>query len=407
MGVDAMSSEAVRDPLGSSRGAGGAKQVLQCPQGPSVRVRDGQTVLNLSANDYLGLANHPSIIAAAADAMSQWGFGTASVRFICGTQEPHEILERAVADWLKVDDAIVMSSCFDANAGIFEALLGGGDAVVSDELNHASLIDGIRLCKASRLRYRNRDVADLETQLIEARRIGAQRVLVVTDGVFSMDGFVAPIDEICAVAARFDALVLVDDSHAVGVLGPEGRGTAARFGCHHKVDLVTGTFGKALGGAGGGYVAGRGDLIASLRTDARPYLFSNALAPPLVGGARAALELAATADELRQRVHENAQLLRRRLAQEDFLVPLGEHPIVPVMLGDDAMAREMSARLLQHGVFAVPMTFPVVPRGAARIRAQVSAAHRPEEVEAAVAAFLAARSDMNQRPVAQPSHDAR
>lgn len=390
-----MSSEAARDDVAVNRGARRANPVLESPQGPSVRVGDG-VVLNLSANDYLGLANHPAIIAAATDAMIRWGFGTASVRFICGTQEPHESLERAVADWLKVDDAIVMSSCFDANTGVFEALLGSGDAVVSDELNHASLIDGIRLCKASRFRYRNRDMADLEVQLAQARRLGAQRVFVVTDGVFSMDGFVAPIDEICAVAARFDAMVLVDDSHAVGVLGPQGRGTSARFGCHDAVDLVTGTFGKALGGAGGGYVAGRNDLISTLRADARPYLFSNALAPALVGGARAALALASTADDLRRRVHDNAQLLRRRLAEENFHVPVGEHPIVPVMIGVDAMAREISARLLDRGVYAVPIAFPVVPRGAARIRAQVSAAHGPEEMQVAVAAFVAARSDVQQ-----------
>ncbi|TMD76946.1 MAG: glycine C-acetyltransferase, partial [Chloroflexi bacterium] len=322
---------------------------------------------------YLGLADHPAVVAAAKEALDRWGYGMASVRFICGTQEVHKELEEALSDFLGTEDTILYSSCFDANGGIFEALLDERDAVISDALNHASIIDGIRLCKARRYRYANRDMADLERQLHESA--DARFRLVVTDGVFSMDGYMAPLAEICELAERHDAMVMVDDSHAVGFIGPNGRGTHEHHGVMGRVDAITGTLGKALGGASGGYVSGRRELVAMLRQRSRPYLFSNSVAPPIAAASLKVLELLRTAGDLRQRLADNTKLFRSRMAEEEFDILPGDHPIVPVMIGDAALAGRMAAAMLQKGVYVVGFSYPVVPQGKARIRAQVSAAH--------------------------------
>jgi glycine C-acetyltransferase len=353
---------------------------------------DGATaaVLNFCANNYLGLADHPDIIAAAKQAMDDRGFGMASVRFICGTQDLHLQLESAVSAFLGTEDTILFSSCFDANGGVFESLFGPEDAIISDALNHASIIDGIRLSKAARYRYANQDMADLETQLKAAS--GARRKIIVTDGVFSMDGFLAPLEAICDLADKYDALVMVDDSHAVGFMGATGAGTPEHAGVSDRVDIYTGTFGKALGGASGGYVAGRGEIVAMLRQKARPYLFSNSLAPAIVAATLKALELVAGSGELRTRLFENASLFRRRMTEEGFELLPGEHAIVPVMFGDAVMAAKVADEMLAHGVFVTAFSFPVVPRGAARIRVQLSAAHSTDDVETCVRAFVAARA---------------
>ncbi|WP_207344467.1 glycine C-acetyltransferase [Arthrobacter sp. E3] len=353
------------------------------------------TVLNFCANNYLGLADHPEIIAAAKAAMDSHGFGMASVRFICGTQDLHLQLETAVSDFLGTEETILFSSCFDANGGVFESLFGVGDAIISDALNHASIIDGIRLSKASRFRYANQDMADLETQLQAAAAMnegaGARRTIIVTDGVFSMDGFLAPLEAICDLAEKYDALVMVDDSHAVGFMGATGAGTPEHAGVGDRIDIYTGTFGKALGGASGGYVSGRSEIVAMLRQKARPYLFSNSLAPAIVAATLKALELVAGSAALRTRLFENADLFRSRMAEEGFELLPGEHAIVPVMFGDATEAVRVADEMLAHGVFVTAFSFPVVPRGAARIRVQLSASHSPEDVEAAVQAFVAAR----------------
>ena len=353
------------------------------------------TVLNFCANNYLGLADHPDIIAAAKAAMDSHGFGMASVRFICGTQDLHLQLEKAVSNFLGTEETILFSSCFDANGGVFESLFGAGDAIISDALNHASIIDGIRLSKAVRFRYANQDMADLETQLQSAAAMndgaGARRTIIVTDGVFSMDGFLAPLEAICDLAEKYDALVMVDDSHAVGFMGATGAGTPEHAGVGDRIDIYTGTFGKALGGASGGYVSGRREIVAMLRQKARPYLFSNSLAPAIVAATLKALELVAGSAELRTRLFENAALFRSRMAEEGFELLSGEHAIVPVMFGDAAEAARVADEMLRHGVFVTAFSFPVVPRGAARIRVQLSASHSPEDVEAAVQAFVAAR----------------
>ncbi|MGC4173960.1 glycine C-acetyltransferase [Demequina sp.] len=349
----------------------------------------GAEVLNFCANNYLGLANDPRLIAAAQSAMDDWGFGLASVRFICGTQELHVRLERAVSAFLGTEDTILFSSCFDANGGVFEALFGADDAIISDELNHASLIDGIRLSKAQRYRYRNRDLGDLEAQLQAAS--GARHRVIVTDGVFSMDGYFAPLEGICDLAERYDALVLVDDSHAVGFIGEHGRGTPELCGVERRVDIYTGTFGKALGGASGGYVSGHAEIIALLRQRARPYLFSNTVAPAVVAGTLAALDLVAGSGELREQLEANAQLFRRLMTEAGFDLLDGEHAIVPVMFGDAALAARIAERMLELGVYVVAFSYPVVPMGKARIRVQLSAAHTEEEIRACVAAFTAAR----------------
>lgn len=350
-------------------------------------VTGGVDVLNFCANNYLGLANHPDIVSAAQTAMNDWGFGLASVRFICGTQELHVELEQRMSTFLGTEDTILFSSCFDANGGVFETLFGAEDAIISDELNHASIIDGIRLCKAARFRYKNRDMADLEAQLVAAQ--GARQRIIVTDGVFSMDGYLAPLAEICDLADRYGALVMVDDSHAVGFIGENGRGTPELAGVERRVDLTTGTFGKALGGASGGYVSGHAEIVALLRQRARPYLFSNTVAPAVVAGTLAALDLVSTGVERRTRLRKNAALFRERMTAEGFDLLSGEHPIVPVMFGDASLAADVAERMLAEGVYVTAFSFPVVPRGRARIRVQLSAAHTAEDVEMCVRAFVA------------------
>ncbi|OSO98272.1 MULTISPECIES: glycine C-acetyltransferase [unclassified Microbacterium] len=354
---------------------------------------DGAEVLNFCANNYLGLADDPRILAAARTALDEWGYGLASVRFICGTQEQHLELERRLADFLGTDDAILYSSCFDANGGVFETLFSAEDAIISDELNHASIIDGIRLSKARRLRYRNRDMADLEEQLRAAA--DARFRVIVTDGVFSMDGYIAPLAEICDLAERYDALVFVDDSHAVGFVGENGRGTPELCGVADRVDIYTGTFGKALGGASGGYVASHAEIVALLRQRSRPYLFSNTLAPAIVAGTLTALDLVEGSADLRARLRDNAALFRARMAEEGFDLLPGEHPIVPVMFGDAGLTARIATAMQDQGVYVTAFSFPVVPRGKARIRVQLSAAHTPDQVERCVAAFVAARESVS------------
>jgi glycine C-acetyltransferase len=377
--------------LAEVREAGLYKSELEIttPQGAHVDVTGEGELLNLCANNYLGLANHPEIVAAAHEALDRWGYGMASVRFICGTQALHRELEQRLSEFLGTDDTILYSSCFDANGGLFEALLGEDDAVISDQLNHASIIDGIRLCKARRLRYANGDMDELEARLEEAS--DARYRLIATDGVFSMDGYLAQLDRICDLAERHDALVMVDDSHAVGVVGPGGRGTPEHHGVIERVDVLTGTLGKAIGGASGGYVSGRREIVELLRQRSRPYLFSNSVAPPVVAASIRALELIETSAELRDRLRENTAHFRTQLTELGFDVLPGEHPIVPVMIGDEVAAAAFSARLVELGVYAVSFSFPVVPRGTARIRTQMSAAHSTADLDFAAEQFAAAR----------------
>jgi len=363
--------------------------VITTPQGSHVDVQGRGELLNLCANNYLGLANHPEIVAAAHEALDRWGYGLASVRFICGTQALHRELEERLSSFLGTDDTILFSSCFDANGGLFEALLGEDDAVISDQLNHASIIDGIRLCKARRLRYANGDMDELEARLREAE--DARHRLIATDGVFSMDGYLARLDQICDLAERHDAVVMVDDSHAVGVVGPGGRGTPEHHGVIERVDVLTGTLGKAIGGASGGYVSGRREIVELLRQRARPYLFSNSVAPPVAAASLRALELIEGSGELRDRLRSNTAHFRSRMTELGFDVLPGEHPIVPVMIGDEVEAARFSERLVGGGVYAVSFSFPVVPRGTARIRTQMSAAHTREDLDFAVEQFVAAR----------------
>ena len=385
---------AVRDELtttlGEIRDAGLYKneRELASPQSSHV-LSGGQQVLNFCANNYLGLADHPKLVEAATIALQDWGFGMASVRFICGTQTQHTLLERRISALLHTEATILYSSCFDANGGLFEVLLDERDGVISDELNHASIIDGVRLCKARRLRYRNRDMADLEAQLVASA--DARRRLVVTDGVFSMDGYLAPLDEICALAERHDALVMVDDSHAVGFVGPSGGGTPDLFGVQDRVDIVSGTLGKALGGASGGYISAHAEIVELLRQRSRPYLFSNAVAPAVVAGSLAALDLVAGSADARETLRHNTALFRRRMADEGFDVLPGEHPIAPVMFGDAALAARIAEEMLAHGVYVIAFSYPVVPKGRARIRVQLSAAHSAADVETCVRAFVSAR----------------
>src|SRR3979411_241965 len=387
-----MRSHLVRE-LEEIRRAGLEKQerVLTGPQGSVVKVLDRE-VLNLCANNYLGLADDPAIVAAAKAALDRWGYGMASVRFICGTQEIHKELESALTEFLGTEDTILYSSCFDANGAIFEALLDEQDAVISDSLNHASIIDGIRLCKARRLRYANRDMKDLEQQLKASA--DARFRMVVTDGVFSMDGYLAPLPEICELAERHDALVMVDDSHAVGFMGANGRGTHEHHGVMGRVDALTGTLGKALGGARGGCGSGRKELVAMLRQRSRPYLFSNSVAPPIVAASLKVLELIRSAGDLRARLADNTAFFRKRMTEEGFDILPGDHPIVPVMIGDAALASKMAAIMLEKGVYVVGFSYPVVPKGKARIRTQVSAGHSHEELERAVQAFVATRKEV-------------
>jgi glycine C-acetyltransferase len=385
--------EQLRATLDDIRAAGLYKDERQLGSPQSAHVSaGGRDVLNFCANNYLGLADHPAVVAAAKQALDDWGFGMASVRFICGTQTQHTELERRLSGLLGTDATILYSSCFDANGGVFEVLLDETDAVISDELNHASIIDGIRLCKASRYRYRNRDMADLRDQLVAAA--GARRRLVVTDGVFSMDGYLAPLADICQLAEEHDAMVMVDDSHAVGFVGPTGAGTPEAAGVQDRVDIVSGTLGKALGGASGGYVSARAEIVELLRQRSRPYLFSNAVAPSVVAGSLAALDLLAGGDEAREALRNNSALFRSRMSAEGFDLLPGEHPITPVMFGDAVLAGKIAQAMLERGVYVIAFSYPVVPNGKARIRVQLSAAHSAADIETCVAAFVAARAEV-------------
>jgi glycine C-acetyltransferase len=368
------------------------ERVILTPQQAKVKVPGGREVLNLCANNYLGLAADPRVVAAAKEALDRWGYGMASVRFICGTQEVHKDLERRLSGFLQTEDTILYSSCFDANGGLFETLLGKEDAVISDELNHASIIDGIRLCAARRYRYHNRDMSHLEEQLAQAS--DARRRLIATDGVFSMDGYVSPLREICDLAERYDAMVMVDDSHAVGFIGEHGRGTPELADVAERVDIVTGTLGKALGGASGGYVSGRQEIIDVLRQRSRPYLFSNSLAPAIAAASLVVLDLLDHSDDLRAKLRENTAWFRERMTGLGFDILPGDHPIVPVMLGDAALAGRMADLLLQKGVYVIGFSYPVVPIGRARIRAQLSAAHTRDDLQRAASAFAEARAEL-------------
>jgi glycine C-acetyltransferase len=368
------------------------ERVIQSPQQAHVGVIDQPDVLNMCANNYLGLADHRAVIAAAHRALDEWGYGMASVRFICGTQQPHKRLEQRLSEFLGTDDTILYSSCFDANGGLFETLLGPEDAVISDELNHASIIDGIRLCKAQRLRYRNNDMAELESRLREAA--GARFRLIATDGVFSMDGVIANLPGICDLAERYDALVMVDDSHAVGFMGKQGRGTHEHHSVMGRIDILTGTLGKALGGASGGYTSGCKEIIDLLRQRSRPYLFSNSLPPPIVGASLATLDLLGESTELRDRLEQNTRYFRAALTDRGFNIVPGEHPIVPIMLGDAALAGRMAERMLTRGVYVISFSYPVVPQGKARIRVQVSAAHTRDDLDHAIEAFAAVKAEL-------------
>jgi glycine C-acetyltransferase len=369
------------------------ERVILGPQRPDIVVADGEHVLNLCANNYLGLADDSRLIEAAKDALNRWGFGLASVRFICGTQDVHKQLERRLSKFLGTEDTILYSSCFDANTGLFEILLGEQDAVISDELNHASIIDGVRLCKARRKRYKNRDMADLEKQLKAST--DARRRLIATDGVFSMDGYVAPLAAICKLAKKYDAMVMVDDSHAVGFVGPNGRGTPELHGVTDQVDIVTGTLGKALGGASGGYTSGRQEIIDLLRQRSRPYLFSNSLAPAVAGASLKVLDVLEWGHDLRARLAENTAFFREKMTALGFDVLPGDHPIVPVMIGDAARAAKLAEILLTKGVYVIGFSYPVVPVGRARIRTQVSAAHTTKDLEFAANAFAQARDELD------------
>jgi len=363
------------------------ERIIVTDQKPEIRVQSGQQVLNFCANNYLGLSNNPELIAAASAAMKTHGLGLSSVRFICGTQDIHKELERKIAEFFNADDAILYTSCFDANGGLFEVLLGEGDAVISDALNHASIIDGVRLCKAERYRYANNDMDDLRSKLEEAKKAGAKRIMIATDGVFSMDGIVARVDKICDLADEYGALVMVDDSHATGFFGPTGRGAVEHCGALGRVDVITSTLGKALGGASGGFTTGRAEIIDLLRQRSRPYLFSNTMAPALVAASIKVLEMLSKTSELRERLRKNTKYFRERMTKAGFTIVPSEHPIVPVMLGDAKLSQTMAARLLEEGIYVIGFFYPVVPKGAARIRVQVSAAHTTEHLEKAIAAF--------------------
>ena len=365
------------------------ERIIASEQNHDIRLADGREVINMCANNYLGLANNPDVIEAARASYEQWGFGLSSVRFICGTQTIHKELEERVSRFLGMKDSILYAACFDANTGLYETILTQEDAVISDELNHASIIDGVRLCKAQRLRYKNSDMADLECKLQEAKAAGARRILITTDGVFSMDGTIAKLDKICDLADQYGAMVHHDDCHAVGFMGATGRGVHEHCGVMERVDIITGTFGKALGGASGGYTSGRQEIIDMLRQRSRPYLFSNTLAPAICAASIKVLEMLSESTTLRDRLEENTRYFCKGMQAAGFSVPSGDHPIVPVMLGDAVLAQRMSEKLLQRGVYAIGFFFPVVPQGKARIRTQISAAHTREDLDQAIAAFAA------------------
>src|SRR6266540_3397343 len=381
--------------LDEIRGAGTFKQerLISTPQDAHIRVGGGQPVVNLCANNYLGLAEHPTVVQAAHEALDRWGYGLSSVRFICGTQRIHKQLEAALSEFLGTEDTILYSSCFDANGGLFETLLGPEDAIISDELNHASIIDGIRLCKAQRFRYANSDMADLEAKLKEAG--GARHRMIATDGVFSMDGYIANLRAVCDLADKHRALVMVDDSHAVGFLGRTGRGTHEHCGVMGRVDVLTGTLGKALGGASGGYTSGRKEIIELLRQRSRPYQFSNTLAPSIAGASLKVLGLLTESTDLRDRLEANTTLFRAGMAKLGFTMLPGTHPICPVMLGDAALATRFADAMLEQGVYVIGFSYPVVPKGKARIRTQISAAHSREELEKAITAFATVKMELS------------
>ena len=369
-----------------------SERIIDSPQSAHVGVGRKAPVLNLCSNNYLGLANHPDVISAAHEALDEWGYGLASVRFICGTQTIHKKLEEKLTTFLGTEDTILYTSCFDANGGLFETLLGSDDAVISDELNHASIIDGVRLCKAARFRYKNNDMDDLETQLMAAK--DARRKLIVTDGVFSMDGYLANLSAICDLADEHDALVMVDDSHAVGFMGKRGRGTHEHQGVMGRIDILTGTLGKALGGASGGYTSGRAEIIEYLRQRSRPYLFSNTVAPSIVAGSIKAIELLTESTELRDRLEANTRFFREEISVSGFEILPGEHPITPIMLGDAVLATKVADAMLEKGVYVVSFSYPVVPQGKARIRTQISAAHTQDDLTFAIKKFAEVRSDL-------------
>ena len=371
------------------------ERVIASHQKNEITLEDGAEVINMCANNYLGLANHSEVIQAAKDSFSDWGFGLSSVRFICGTQSIHKKLEYKVSEFLGMEDTILYAACFDANTGLFETILSKDDAVISDELNHASIIDGVRLCKAARFRYKNNDMTDLEAKLIEAKQGGARRILITTDGVFSMDGTVAQLDKVCDLADKYDAMVHHDDCHAVGFMGKSGRGVHEYCDVMDRVDIITGTFGKALGGGSGGYTSGRKEIIDMLRQGSRPYLFSNTVPPSICAASLKVLEMLSNSTELRDRLEKNTHYFRQGMQEAGFDVDDGDHPIVPVMLGDAKLAQKMSKKLLEKGIYAIGFFFPVVPKGKARIRVQISAAHTKGDLDKSIAAFSSTYKELS------------
>ncbi len=373
------------------------ERVIASEQKNDITLADGREVINMCANNYLGLANNPEVIQAAIDSYEQWGFGLSSVRFICGTQTVHKTLEGKVSKFLGMDDTILYAACFDANTGLFETILTKEDAVISDELNHASIIDGVRLCKAARFRYKNNDMQDLEEKLREAKSAGARRILITTDGVFSMDGTIAQLDKICDLADQYDAMVHHDDCHAVGFMGKTGRGIHEYCGVMDRVDIITGTFGKALGGASGGYTSARKEIVDMLRQRSRPYLFSNSVAPAICAASIKVLDMLSSSTALRDHLQENTKYFRQGMKEAGFAIASGDHPIVPVMLGDATLAQEMSQKLLERGIYAIGFFFPVVPKGKARIRTQISAAHSKDDLDKAIAAFSLTYAELTEK----------
>ena len=370
------------------------ERIITSPQKANIEVSTGQKVLNMCANNYLGLANNPEIIKAAKESYDKWGYGLSSVRFICGTQQIHIELEKKITEFLETEDTILYTSCFDANGGLFETILNENDAVISDELNHASIIDGVRLCKAKRYRYKNSDMNDLEEKLKEAKGENVNQILIATDGVFSMDGFIANLKDICDLADKYDAMVMVDDSHAVGFMGTHGKGTPEYNGVLGRIDIITGTLGKALGGASGGYTSGRKEIIDLLRQRSRPYLFSNTVAPSIVVASLKVLKMLSSTTELRDRLEENTKYFREKISEAGFEIKEGKHPIVPIMLGDAVLAQNMASKLLEKGVYVIGFFYPVVPKGTARIRVQISAAHTKEDLDFAIKAFKEVKDEL-------------
>ncbi len=371
-----------------------SERIITSPQKANIEVKGGKQVLNMCANNYLGLADNPTIIEAAKNSYDKWGYGLSSVRFICGTQEIHKELESKISEFLETEDTILYTSCFDANGGLFETILSEEDAIISDELNHASIIDGVRLCKAQRYRYKNNDMNDLEAKLKEAKANNAKKILIATDGVFSMDGFVANLKGICDLADKYDAMTMVDDSHAVGFMGKHGKGTPEHCGVLGRIDIITGTLGKALGGASGGYTSGRKEIVDLLRQRSRPYLFSNTVAPSIISASLKVLDMLSSTTHLRDKLEENTQYFRDGITKAGFNIKPGVHPIVPIMLGDAVLAQKMAARLLEKGIYVIGFFYPVVPKGTARIRVQISAAHSKEDLDFAIKAFKEVKDEM-------------